>query len=510
MAKILVFSKDEDFVKLVSGWMNKDGYKIENINSLQDVTLKIKEESFEFAIIDVSMMNEGPRYLFMKSYFQDVSSPQVIIMGEQFNTDYVKDKIEEGAWDCIKKPEKLRGKYISKTVKEVQDRLMKSLMLGLRDHSQKIQLSGFNRDGIIGKSHELLSSLADLAQATASDKPILIIGETGTGKELFAKAVHKNSENRKKGPSVEFNCATISEDMAESILFGYKKGSHSKADTDKEGLVKAAHNGTLFLDEIGELSLSNQARLLRCVDTKRVLPLGALVPEDTNFRLISATNQDLDKMRRQGKFRDDLYYRISAFIIEIPSLKKRKSDIRDITAYYMKDACKTKNITPAKICTDPFIEALELYDWPGNVRELFNVLEKAISRSGNNPALEIYHLPTEIRAEWIAKSAVSQFDLDEKTREEMFREAWENIDVEVDSKATPEDSSSPRSPTVQIKFVKGQTPSLKECTDILKKEYIRQLDMAIKKKKLSTKKAVELAGFSNATYYRRKDEFNIP
>jgi two-component system NtrC family response regulator len=506
MAKVLVVSEDEDFVKLISGWMNKDGHEIENINSIQDVTLKIKEESFEFAIVDVSTMDARMRYLFMKSYFQDVSSPQVIIMGEHFNTDYVKDKIiEEGVWDCIKKPETLHGKYISKTVKEVQDRLMKSLMSGLRVHSQKIQLSGFKRDNIIGSSHELLSSLADLAQATASDRPILLTGETGTGKELFANAVHDNSENRKEGQLVEFNCAAIPEDMAESILFGYKKGSHSKADTNKDGLVKRAHNGTLFLDEIGELSLSNQARLLRCIAKKEVLPLGAPEPEKADFRLISATNQDLNRMRQQGKFRDDLYYRISTFVIEIPSLKKHKEDIREIAEYYIKDICKRKNITSIKKPTDAFMRALELSDWPGNVRDLTNVLEKAISRSGDSPILDIYHLPTKIRAEWIAKSAVSQFDLDEKTRKEIFLEAWENIDVEVDSKATPEDSSSPRSITVQINFVPGQIPSYKEVTDASKKEYVRQLDMAVKQKKLSRTEAIEIADFGRSTFYRHKE-----
>jgi len=224
MSQILVVCKDVDLVKLITSWMEASKHRVTAVATLSDSIPIIQKEKCDVAIVDHSVLDLKARYQIVSSYFQDPTSPKLILMGDDFlDYNYVKERIKEGAWDCIRKPTKLKGQFIQSTVDTINDRLVNSIQSALKERTKQIQLGSLKRNHIIGSSLALLSSLADLLQATTSDEPILITGETGTGKELFARAAHENS-TRRDGRYVPFNCAAIPESLAESILFGYRRG----------------------------------------------------------------------------------------------------------------------------------------------------------------------------------------------------------------------------------------------------------------------------------------------
>jgi transcriptional regulator with PAS, ATPase and Fis domain len=211
--------------------------------------------------------------------------------------------------------------------------------------------------------------IGDLA---GSDAPVLIRGDSGTGKELVARAIH-NTSKRAEGPFIAINCAAIPESLLESELFGYEKGAFTGASKRKLGHFQLASGGTLFLDEIGDLSLTLQAKLLRVLENHRVMPLGAEKEVVIDIRLVTATNRQIEAAVREGKFREDLYYRIAVFPVALPPLRERREDIADIARRVLHSAGRD----PDALSTDA-LRKLVLYDWPGNVRELRNVLERAM------------------------------------------------------------------------------------------------------------------------------------
>ncbi len=248
----------------------------------------------------------------------------------------------------------------------------------------------YNFDSIIGESQQI-KEIKLLAQKYArADSPILILGPTGTGKELFAHAIHAAS-NRNLGPFVCLNCATVPKDLLESELFGYEEGAFTGAKKGgKPGLIELAHGGTLYLDEIGELPLAAQAKLLRIIEDKVLTKVGGIRSSEIDFRLIAATNRDLQEMIQRGEFRRDLFYRLNTMILNIPPLGKRPEDIPLLINHFLKAAgrpeCRLHKETQ---------EALGHYHWPGNVRELKNIIERALSLCEKDE-LNLEHLPVEI------------------------------------------------------------------------------------------------------------------
>ena len=241
-----------------------------------------------------------------------------------------------------------------------------------------------------------------LSEATSTDVNVLITGETGTGKELFAKAIHDNS--RRAGESfVVVDCAALQGTLIESILFGHEKGAFTGAVQSRVGLIKQADGGTLFLDEVAELPLSLQKVFLRVLQERRFRPLGAQKEVESNFRLIAATNRDLEGMVRLGQFREDLLYRLRAQTIALPPLRESKEDIVPIAVYHTEKICKRSGLD-AKTFSSDFIEALLSYHWPGNVRELVNAIERAVAAASSASTLFRKHLPREMRIELIRTS----------------------------------------------------------------------------------------------------------
>jgi two-component system NtrC family response regulator len=242
-----------------------------------------------------------------------------------------------------------------------------------------------------------------MAQAAGSDANVLVTGETGTGKELFAWAVHQNSRRSNKN-FVVVDCASLPETLVESVLLGHRKGAYTGADRSQEGLIKQADKGTLFLDEVGELPLSIQKSFLRVLHERKFRPVGGSQELRSDFRLVAATNRDLDGQVKKGKFREDLLFRLRTLVVDLPPLKAIRGDMREMVLHYLDKLCsrygaETKGISPG------FWQVLHSYEWPGNVRELVQALERAIVAAQDEPTLFPKHLPHHIRIE-VAKDAL--------------------------------------------------------------------------------------------------------
>ncbi|MBP8037687.1 MAG: sigma-54-dependent Fis family transcriptional regulator, partial [Desulfobulbus sp.] len=261
---------------------------------------------------------------------------------------------------------------------------------------------------IVGVSASMRRSLDRLALSAASDANVLISGETGTGKELFAWAIHNNSRRMGKR-FVVVDCATLPETLVESILFGHERGAFTGADKTHSGLIKRADGGTLFLDEVGEMPLTVQKSFLRVLQEHRFRQVGGGPEIRSDFRLIAASNRDLNALVHERRFRKDLLFRLRAFTIELPPLRERIEDIRAIAVHHVARLCASYAL-PAKTFSPDCLELLDRYEWPGNVRELVNALERAVSVAQQAPVLFAKHLPVYIRVHLARASVVAGQD----------------------------------------------------------------------------------------------------
>jgi len=234
----------------------------------------------------------------------------------------------------------------------------------------------FDFSGVLGTSPRIREIFSLLELVAPSEATVLLLGETGTGKELVAQAIHRNSP-RASGPFVVVNCAALPETLLESELFGHERGAFTGAANRKDGRFVLAHHGTLFLDEVGELSLPLQAKLLRVLQAREFEPLGSTRTVKVDVRIITATNRDLERMVREGRFRDDLYYRLNVFPVVLPPLRQRQEDLPALADFFLKKFSE-KNRREGISLAPEVLEAFRCYAWPGNIRELENVMERAV------------------------------------------------------------------------------------------------------------------------------------
>jgi transcriptional regulator with PAS, ATPase and Fis domain len=232
-------------------------------------------------------------------------------------------------------------------------------------------------------------------RVAASHATVLISGESGTGKERVARFIHESSP-RREGPLIAVNCGALPEHLLESELFGHKKGAFTGAIADAKGLFVAAGGGTLFLDEIGETTPSLQIRLLRALQERTVRPVGSTTDRAVDVRIVAATNQDLEALVEDGKFRKDLYYRLSVVALEVPPLRERQEDLLPLARAFIGRTCKENACGPCALSSE-VLDRLLAYDWPGNVRELENAIERAVILAENQPAVRVEDLPSELR-----------------------------------------------------------------------------------------------------------------
>ena len=350
--------------------------------------------SFDVVFLDVQLP-DGNGLMLLPTINAVPSAPEVIIITGFGSPDGAELAIKNGAWDFIEKP--LVKKLIElPLVRALQYREAKK---------KEIAPSILKREGIIGSSAAMEACMELVARAAASDANILITGETGTGKELFAQAIHNNS--RRTGAAfITVDCTSLPPTIIESILFGHEKGAFTGADRSREGLIKQADGGSLFLDEVGDLPLAAQKAFLRALQEHCLRPLGAKREVKSEFRVIAATNRDLNKMVQEGKFREDLLFRLRALTIDLPPLRQRRGDIKELIFYYVNKICM-RHGTEMKGFSPEFIETLCAYDWPGNIRELVNALESSLATALHESILYPKHLPTHIRIH-LARNAVQR------------------------------------------------------------------------------------------------------
>lgn len=388
MAKILIIDDDQLFCKSLSLVAQQKGHQATSVHTLADGFAESTQQ-FDVVFLDVNLP-DGSGLDCIQHLSDYAAAPEIIIITGQGDPQGAELAIKCGAWDYIEK---------GASVKEIT----LSLQRALQYREQK--LSGlppatevdFRNEGIIGNSSRLKECLALITQAALSDASVLITGATGTGKELFARAVHRVSP-RSARKYVVVDCAAMPDSLIEGILFGHEKGSFTSADQNREGLISQADGGTLFLDEIGEMPLSLQKVFLRVLQEHRFRPIGSVREQASNFRLVAATNRNLQQMVQEGVFRADLLFRISTFMVELPGLCERCDDIPLLVRHHADRICAQYEIAQKNFSPE-FMRMLERYSWPGNVRELVNTLERTIAVARNEAVLFPKHLPIQIRIE---------------------------------------------------------------------------------------------------------------
>jgi two-component system NtrC family response regulator len=370
------------------------GHDTSTRHTLNDGLKEALSNPYDVVLLDVQMP-DGSGLDILPKIRETPSSPEVIIMTGFGNLDGAEIAIKNGAWDYIQKTDS-PGKILLPLQRVIQ----------YRDGLKKAQKSAvaLRLNGIVGNSPSMKACFDLLAQAATSEANVLLTGKTGTGKEVFAEAIHKNSP-RASNNFVVVDCATLPETLVENMLFGHEKGAFTGADNVRQGLIKQADKGTLFLDEVGELPLSVQKGFLRVLQERRFRPLGSKREIESNFRIISATNRDLDDMVKHRQFRNDLLFRLRSLTIALPPLREHPEDIKPLAIHHLYKLCEHYGIE-TKGFSSGFFQALEAYNWPGNIRELFNALERAFAASQQEPTLFPKHLPTNIRVK-VTQSSVN-------------------------------------------------------------------------------------------------------
>lgn len=384
---ILIIEDEKSIRDLLSRILSLEGYKPTTFDSAEAAMESLEEKFYYVALIDVFLPGKKGTEL-IDEIKERSPGTEIIIMTAYANIRDGIEAIKKGAYDYIEK-----GKDEEEIILKVKQAADKSVIRNkLKQLENKLE-KNFSFASITGKSRAISESIELAKKVADTDTTVLLLGETGTGKELFAQAIHNASE-RKNLPFVAVNCTAIPKDLQESEFFGYVKGAFTGAVKDKQGYFVQADKGTIFLDEIGDMNSETQAKLLRVLETNSFIKVGDSKPTRVNIRLISATNKDLRSEIDKGHFREDLFYRLNTFAIYLPPLRERKDDLELLIDYYInqyRDKLQKKDMKPA----EDFISSLKAYSFPGNIRELKNIIERAAIICSDDE-LTIKDLPDEI------------------------------------------------------------------------------------------------------------------
>jgi len=382
-----------DFLTVI---LSNEGYKvkavqdgIEALKVLQNRVTGVSpaQEQFPCMITDLKMPKMDGLTL-LKRAREIAPELGVVVITAYASLQSAVEALRLGAMDYVTKPFKVDE------IKIVIEKVFDQIILRQENLHLRKQLSErTDLDSIIGKSEEMRKLLEMIRRVAPTDSTILITGESGTGKELVAQAIHLQSR-RAKGPFVSINCGALPETLLESELFGHTKGSFTGAIKNKDGLFKVADGGTLFLDEVGETSHAIQVKLLRALQEKEIMPVGATQPIPVDCRVLAATNANLESKIQAGEFRTDLFYRLSVIPIHLATLRERRDDIPLLANHFLKRICHQNSLEP-KIFSPEAMEKLIHYDWPGNVRELENAIERSVILE-ESPTITVDTLPGKI------------------------------------------------------------------------------------------------------------------
>jgi len=382
MIRVLIVDDEIRLAEAFCEQLTEEGMYVAVASRARETLSVLKRETFDVAVLDIKLPDMDGVELLLKLKQQEPTTEVIMLTGYASVATAIRS-MKLGAYDYLTKPCKMT-ELSNVITKAYEKKVLKVKNTILEEHLHRI---GGHND-FIGKSKEM-NKVRDLVRMVAgSDIPALILGETGTGKELAARAIHDQSA-RANNPFVVVNSSILQETMLESELFGYKKGAFTGAETDKMGLVEIADRGTFFIDEVGEMGLSIQAKLLRVLETGVFRKLGDTKESRVDVRFIFATNRDLKEAAEEKQFRKDLFFRISSFIINLPPLRDKRGDIPLLVSYFLD---KFSRAGKRKRFSLGAMEILLAYDWPGNVRELANVIERATIVSGDREEILAHDL----------------------------------------------------------------------------------------------------------------------
>ena len=399
---ILVVDDEEKLRGLLKRIISLEGYTVFDAADLRTAVRILQKEDIDLVVCDVKLP-DGNGLDFTRSIRSRHTHVEIILLTAHANIPDVVQAMRSGAFDYISKGDD-NDKLLPLISHAMEKALLQKRVEQLEEHVAHV----FSFDNIIGQSASIQDTIAMAQKVTPSDTTVLLLGETGTGKELFAKAIHANSK-RGGYPFVALNCSAFTKDLLESELFGHKAGAFTGAMKDKKGLIEEAHGGTLFLDEIGEMHMDLQSKLLRVLETSQFFKVGAIQPTMADVRIISATNRNLQTEVVEGRFREDLFYRLNVFTIDIPPLRDRKKDIPLLAKYFVKLFADKMNKNITGMGKD-FLYALERQVWKGNIRELKNVIERAVILA-DGQELNLGDLPVELQTDTYKLPVLSAFDL---------------------------------------------------------------------------------------------------
>ncbi|GAA4758168.1 MULTISPECIES: sigma-54-dependent transcriptional regulator [Flavobacterium] len=370
MKKILIIDDEEKLRGLIARIISLEGFEVIEAGDCKSGLKKLEQSTIDVVFCDVKLP-DGNGVDLTAVIKEKNPSVEVILLTAYGNIPDGVQAIKNGAFDYI-----VKGDDNNKII-PLLHRAIEKNSLTKRVAQLEAQLeSKFSFDGIIGTSKSLQQSIELAKKVAMTDTTVFLTGETGTGKEVFAQAIHQSSLRKNKS-FVAINCSAFSHDLLESEMFGHKAGAFTGATKDKKGLFEEANNGTIFLDEVGEMALDLQAKLLRVIENGEFIKVGESKITKVDVRIITATNRDLRKEIETGQFRQDLYYRLSVFQIQLPALRERVLDIELLAKYFL-NLFTLKTNKKIKAISDDFIQLLKLHTWPGNIRELKNVLERSV------------------------------------------------------------------------------------------------------------------------------------
>ena len=390
--RLLIVEPDERNCEALKRVFLKEGYEADCTGNAEAAMKLLDELSYDLILSELTLPGmDGIEFL--RSIKVRDPGKRFIIMTANATLDSALKAIKGGASDYLLKP-LMYDEAIKSIRKSLQEKPVADPAAISCEPAKKLD---FTR--ILGDSAIMRRLIVDVKKVADSRSNVLVVGETGTGKELFARAVHSGSP-RRKGPFIPINCSAIPETLLETEFFGYERGAFTGAAAPKKGLFEAADGGTLFLDEIGDLGQPLQAKLLRVMDDREIRPLGSIQTRKIDIRFVAATNKDIVKEVKEGRFREDLYYRLNVVTLKVPPLRERKEDIPMLTTTFL-DRYAREIGKPLRSINDKAMKLLMEYGWPGNVRELQNIIERAVLLA-EGEVLMPSHLTVELRNTYTA------------------------------------------------------------------------------------------------------------
>ncbi len=411
MANVLVIDDEKKMAYLVEKALAESGFTVTALSDPHKALEALEKGSFDIVVTDLSMPDVSGLDILEKA--KSRGDIDVVVMTAYGTVKSAVSAMKKGAADYILKP------FAMEELVNLCGRLAERQKLTALSRMYSGDLKNVSCDRFIGKSPAAKTMLDMIAKVAPTDTTVLLTGKSGTGKELAANLIHENS-GRRENPFIAVNCAALTETLLESELFGHEKGAFTGAIARKRGRFELADGGTIFLDEIGETSPALQAKLLRILEERQFVRVGGVDTVKSDVRVITATNKDLKNEITEGRFREDLFFRLNVFPIAIPTLAERRDDIKELAKYFL-----VNNKYPQVTLSDEVVDLLRSYQWPGNIRELKNILERATILAAGGP-IELEHIgiedetetaPLETTTEQDRKSATTSGGLENAERD---------------------------------------------------------------------------------------------